>query len=220
MCKLRGTIWYIIHANRMLLKIWPHLTFGWPFVNISLSIHPSHSKLYIFVLLVTSRVIWYTWKAIWNILKFWPALDLCVTLPNRPKFCQNIFWRITTSKLSITHFPENGTWVRTSSTTVFNCCRLVRRGILKATFWYLKDLYRTFMCKVKIEKTESRYTQNWTENNKMAAMMDFGGHFGIIKTYNWELFNWKCWFKSLFVFEILKSKLFVIIGCILFVRQI
>ena len=32
----------------MLLKIWPHLTFGWPFVNISLTIHPTHSKLYIF----------------------------------------------------------------------------------------------------------------------------------------------------------------------------
>ena len=46
MCKLRGIIWYIIHANRMLLKIWPHLTFGWPFVNISLTIHPTDSKLY------------------------------------------------------------------------------------------------------------------------------------------------------------------------------
>ena len=32
--------------HRMLLKIWPHLTFGWPFVNISLTIHPTHSKLY------------------------------------------------------------------------------------------------------------------------------------------------------------------------------
>ena len=51
MYKLRGIILYIIHANRMLLKIWPHLTFGWPFVNISLTIHPTHSKLYIFVIL-------------------------------------------------------------------------------------------------------------------------------------------------------------------------
>ena len=115
MCKLRGIIWYIIHANRMLLKIWSHLTFGWPFFNISLTIHPTHSKLCIFVILITSRVIWYTWKAIWSILKFWPLLDLCVAPtgkgPNRPKFCQNIFLPITTSKPSITHFRQNGTWV-------------------------------------------------------------------------------------------------------------
>ena len=115
MCKWRGIIWYIIHANRMLLKIWPHLTFGWPFVNISRTIHPTHSKLYIFAILMTSRVLWYTWKVIWSILKFWPLLDLCVTPngkgPNRPQFCQNIFWHITTSKLSITHFRQNGTWL-------------------------------------------------------------------------------------------------------------
>ena len=79
MYRLRGIIWYIIHANQMLLKVWPHLTFGWPFVNISQTIHPTHSKLYIFVILMTSRVIWYTWKFIWSILKFWPPLDLCVT---------------------------------------------------------------------------------------------------------------------------------------------
>ena len=115
MCRLREIIWYIIHANRMLLKVWPHLTFGWPFVNISQTIHPTHSKLYIFVILMTSRVIWYTWKFIWSILKFWPLLNLCVTPtekgPNRPKFCQNIFWPITISKLLITHFRQNGTWV-------------------------------------------------------------------------------------------------------------
>ena len=115
MCKLRGIIWYIIHANWMLLKIWPHLTFGWPFVNISLTIHPTPSKLYICVILITSRVIWYTWKVVWSILKFWPTFDLCLTPtgkdPNRPKFCQNIYWSITTSKPSITHFRQNGTWV-------------------------------------------------------------------------------------------------------------
>ena len=115
MCKLRRKFWYVIYANWILLKIWPHLTFGWPFVNISLTIHPTHSKLYIFVILITSRVIWYTWKVIWSILKFWPPFDLCVTPtgkgPNRLKFCQNIFWPITTSKPSITHFRQNGTWV-------------------------------------------------------------------------------------------------------------
>ena len=115
MCKLRGIIWYVIHANRMLLKIWPHLTFGWPIVNISLTIHPTHSKLYIFVILITSRVIWYTWKVIWSILKIWPPLDPSMTptekMPNRPKFRQNISWPVTTSKPSITHFRQNGTWV-------------------------------------------------------------------------------------------------------------
>ena len=96
-------------------KFGPHLTFGWPFVNISLTMHPTYIKLYIFVILITSRVIWYTWKVIWSILKIWPPLDPCVTPtgkgPNHPKFCQNIFWPITTLKLSITHFRQNGTWV-------------------------------------------------------------------------------------------------------------
>ena len=114
-CKLRGIICYCIHANRMLMKTWPHLTFGWPFVNIPLTIHPTHRKLYIFVILITSRVIWYTWKIIWSILKIWPLLDPCVTSTgkglNCPKFCQNIFWLITTSKSSITHFRQNGAWV-------------------------------------------------------------------------------------------------------------
>ena len=95
MWKLRGIIWYIIHANRTLLKFWPHLTFGWSFVNISPTIHPTPSKLYISVILITSRVIWYTWKVIWSILKFWPPLDLCVTPtgkgPNHPKFFVKIF---------------------------------------------------------------------------------------------------------------------------------
>ena len=45
MCKLRGKIWCIIHTNWMLLKNRPHLTFGWPFVNISQTIHPMHRKL-------------------------------------------------------------------------------------------------------------------------------------------------------------------------------
>ena len=102
-------------SNWMLLKIWPHLTFGWPFVNISLTIHPTHSKLYIFVILITPRVIWYIWKVIWSILEFWSPLDLCVTPtgkgPNRQKSCQNIFWLMTTSKPLITHFRKNGTWV-------------------------------------------------------------------------------------------------------------
>ena len=40
MCKLRGISWCIIHANRMSLKIWPHLTFL-PFINIFLTIHPT-----------------------------------------------------------------------------------------------------------------------------------------------------------------------------------
>ena len=86
-----------------------HLIFGWPVSNISLTIHPTHSKLYIFVILIASRIIWYTWKV------FWPPPDFCVTPtekgPNRPKFCQNNFWPLTTLKPPITHFRQNGTWV-------------------------------------------------------------------------------------------------------------
>ena len=63
----------------MLLKIWPHLTFGWPFVNISLTIHPTHSKLYIFVILITSRVIWYIYErpfeTFWKFNPPWPLRD-------------------------------------------------------------------------------------------------------------------------------------------------
>ena len=62
------------------------------------------------MVLITSRVIWYTWKVIWSILKIWPPLDPCVTptekWPNRPKFCQNIFWPTTTLKPSITNFRQ------------------------------------------------------------------------------------------------------------------
>ena len=69
----------------------------------------------IFVILIASRVIWYTWKVIRSILKIWPPLDPCVTPngkgPNHPKISQNIFWPITTSKPSITHFCQNDTWV-------------------------------------------------------------------------------------------------------------
>ena len=86
MCKLRGKIWYFIHANRMLLEIWPHLTFGWPFVNISLTMHPTHCKLYTFVILITSRVIWYTWKVIW---KFDPHLTPSWPLLGRGQIVQN-----------------------------------------------------------------------------------------------------------------------------------
>ena len=139
MCKLRGIIWYIIHANQM-LKIWPHLTFGWPFVNISVTIHHTHSEIYIFVILITSRVIWYTWKVIWSILKIWPPLDPCVTPtgkgPNRPKFCQNIFWPITTSKPSITHFCQNGAWVLLplQSSIRFNDSKYIK-GLKSCQIW-------------------------------------------------------------------------------------
>ena len=132
----------------MLLKIWPHLTFGWPFVNISLTLHPTHSKLYIFVILITSRVIWYTWKVIWSILKFWPPLDLCVTPtgkgPNLPKFCQNIFRPITTSKPSITHFRQNGTWVFLPLQSSF-----VIRSINKLGYLYSHSLLYHTVCKIK-----------------------------------------------------------------------
>ena len=46
--------------------------------------------------------------------EFLPPLDLLRDptgkRSNRPKFCQNIFWPITTSKPSIIVFRQNGTW--------------------------------------------------------------------------------------------------------------
>ena len=111
-CKLRGIIWYIIHANQM--KIWPHLTFEWPFVNISITIHPTYSKLYIFVILITSRVIWYTWKVIWSILKFWPLFDLCVTPTGKGQIVQNFVQIFSDLQRPQNHqylIRKNGTWV-------------------------------------------------------------------------------------------------------------
>ena len=134
MFKLRGIIWYIIHANRMLFKIWPHLTFGWPFVNISLTIHPTHSKLYIFVILITSRVIWYTWKAIWSILKFWPHLTSAWPLLGRGqivKFLSKYFLTCNDYKTINNSFSSK--WhLSTSSTTssIYLICHIL---------WHFQD---------------------------------------------------------------------------------
>ena len=129
--------------NLIYHSIWPHLTFVWPFINISLTIHPTHNKLYIFVILTTSPVIWYTWKAIWSILKIWPPLDPCV-IPtgkgqNRPKVYQNIFWPITTSKPSITHFSQNGTWVLLplQSSIIVN----VSKECVAVWFWHTLQIW-------------------------------------------------------------------------------
>ena len=107
MWKLKGII-----SQISFMQIWSHLTFGWPFVNISLTIHPTHSKLYIFVTL-TSNLIYM--KGHWKHFENLTPLDPCVTPtgkgPNRPNFCQNIIRPITTSKPSITYFHQNGTWV-------------------------------------------------------------------------------------------------------------
>ena len=91
-CNLRGIFWYIVYSNWMLLKSWPNLTFGWPFINISITIHVhTHSKLiYIFfVILTTSRVIWYTRNAIWSIMKFWPHLTSAWPLLWRDQIVKN-----------------------------------------------------------------------------------------------------------------------------------
>ena len=118
MCKLRGIIWYIIHGNRMLLKIWPHLTFGWPFVNIALTMHPTHSKLYIVVILITSRVIWYTWKVIWSILKIWPLHDPYWEGAKSSKILSKYFLTYNDFKTINNSFSSK--WhLSTSSTTVF-----------------------------------------------------------------------------------------------------
>ena len=110
MCKLRGILWCIIYANWMLLKIWP------TWLLDDLTIHLTNSKLYIFLwFFLTSRVTWYTWKAIICILKIWPPVDTCWPILRRAQIvqncCQNSFWPITTSKPSITHFRRNDTWV-------------------------------------------------------------------------------------------------------------
>ena len=105
------TIWYFIHVNRTLLKIWPNLTFGWPFTNIFLTIRQRHRKLYIFVILKTYRTIWNTWKHVPSIFEFWPQIHPCVTPTGEgayyPKCCQNIFQHVVTSKPPLTQFRQN-----------------------------------------------------------------------------------------------------------------
>ena len=139
MCKLREMIWYIICANRMLLKNWPHLTFKWPFVNISLTIPPTHSKLYIFVILITSRTIWYTWKVIWSILKFWPLLELCVTPTGKGAKSSEILSKyfLTYNDFKSINNSFSSKWhLSTSYTTVFKCCC--------ATLW-LGNMSQTYL---------------------------------------------------------------------------
>ena len=68
---------------------------------------------------------------------------------------------------------------------------------------------------------ENKYAQNWTRKQQN------GRHDGILaailELYRRviEIFlNWKCWIKSFCAIQLLKSKLFIIIGYILFARQI
>ena len=98
----------------MLLTIWPHLTFGWPFVNISLTIHPIHSKLYNLVILITSREIWYTWKHLKhfeNLTPTWPLSDPYWEEAKSSIILSKKFLIYKDFKSTITHFRQNGTWV-------------------------------------------------------------------------------------------------------------
>ena len=78
---------------------------------------PTHSKLYIFVILITSNLIYMKGhlKHFENLTPTWPLCAPTGKGPNRPKFCQNFFWPITILKLSVTHFRQNGTSSTTSS---------------------------------------------------------------------------------------------------------
>ena len=113
MCMSRRTFWYVIHANRMMLKILPHLTFGWPFANISSTMPPTHKKLYIFVILTSQGVIWYTSNHVLRVFEIWPQIHSSVTPirkgENHSKFCQNVAWPLNTSNLPKTHFRRNVT---------------------------------------------------------------------------------------------------------------
>ena len=140
-CKLRGIIWYIIHPNRMLLKIWPHLTFGWPFVNIASTIHPTHNKVYIFVILITSWVIWYTW----NLTPTWPLRDPYLEGAKSSKILSKYF--LTYNNFKTINNPFLSKWhLSTSSTTVFNLGSILAGLILVfnshfATFWTISNRY-------------------------------------------------------------------------------
>ena len=90
-------------------------------------------------------------------------------------------------------------------TSECNCCRFIRREILKATFWYLNDFYWTFLWKVIIEKLKIHTHKLNRKTTKWPSWWNFSGHIGIIETCNSEFFNLKYWFKSLFVFQILKK---------------
>ena len=123
MYKERRTIWYIIHENWTLFKIWPHLNFRWPFPNISLSKGLTHSKVYIFVIIMTWGVIWHTWKHLWSILKIWPQFDPCATPPEKgvksPKILsQNYLTFEDFKSTSDSFWPECN--IGTSLTTLFN----------------------------------------------------------------------------------------------------
>ena len=86
------------------------MTFCWYLLTIQLT----HCKVYIFVILITSRVIWYTWKVIWSILKFWPHLTSAWPLLGRGQIVPNFvkyFLTCNDFKTLITYFRQNDIWV-------------------------------------------------------------------------------------------------------------
>ena len=89
MCKLR-----LFDISFMQIGCCWKLDPTWPFVKIPLTIHPTHSKLYIFVILITSLVIWYT------------PLDPYWERAKSSKILSKYFLAITTSKPSVTHLRK------------------------------------------------------------------------------------------------------------------
>ena len=100
------TIWYFIHVNRTLLKIWPHLTFAWPLANITLTKNQRHNNLYIFVILKRQRamIIWHTWKNISSIFEIWPQINPYVTPTGEGVYCLKLSnsndFKTTTNSIS------------------------------------------------------------------------------------------------------------------------
>ena len=91
------------------------------FVNIFLTIHATHSKLCIFVILIRSRVVWYTWKVIWS-LKFdptWTLRDPYLEGAKSFKILSKYFLTHNDSKTINNSFSSK--WhLSTSSTIAFN----------------------------------------------------------------------------------------------------
>ena len=102
----------------MLLKIWPYLTFGWPFVNISLTINPTHRKLYIYIYFCdpynpTSNLIYMKGhlKQFENLTSTWILRDPYWEGAKSSKMWSKYFLTYNVFKPSTTHCRQNDTWV-------------------------------------------------------------------------------------------------------------
>ena len=137
-------IWYITHRERMILKIWPHLTFDRKWPCNSITDDKKYPKLYIFGILVVSGVVWGITRGGQTILKIWPHLTSPVTpiykMKNWTKKMSKCCLLFNCFETTLNSFFTK--WLlSTSCTDLFNLA--FRNFILSLSILNLKDRKKT-----------------------------------------------------------------------------